>query len=86
MKKGRTKDEMIKEIMRLSFAALETNLYLDTHPNNRRAIAYFKKTKDALERLTKEYEATYGPLTASGSENEKEWLWSTQKWPWQMED
>ncbi len=86
MMKDRTKEEMMKEIMKLSFAALETNLFLDGHPNNRKALAYFKKTKEALTALTKEYEATYGPITASGNESEKEWLWSTQKWPWQMED
>ena len=86
MMKNKTQEELLRDITRLSFAALETNLYLDTHPTNKKALSYFKKTKDALNILTKEYETAYGPLTANGCENEKEWLWSTQKWPWQMEE
>ena len=86
MMKNKTKEEMMKDIMRLSFVTLEANLYLDGHPNNKKALAYFKKYDEMLKELTKEYQALYGPITASGNENDKEWLWSTQKWPWQMED
>ena len=86
MMKNKTQEELLRDIMKLSFAALETNLYLDTHPTNKKALLYFKKTNEALKNLKKEYESTYGPITADGCENEKEWLWSTQKWPWQMEE
>lgn len=80
------KEEFLKEIMRLSFVTLETNLFLDGHPQNKKALAYFKKYNELLTKKKKEYESLYGPLTAYGNESDKEWLWSTQAWPWQMED
>ena len=86
MTNDRTKEQLMKEIMRLSFATLEANLYLDAHPSNKKALAYFNRYNEALKKLKAEYESNYGPLTADGSTCEKQWLWSTQKWPWQMEE
>ena len=86
MNNTQTKEALMKEIMRLSFVTLETNLFLDGHPNNKKALAYFKKYNEMLTSKKKEYQAMYGPLTADGNESDKEWLWSTQAWPWQMED
>lgn len=80
------KEMLMKEIAKLSFAALETNLYLDGHPENKEGIKYFDNMSKELKGKIEEYEREYGPLTAMGSKNDKEWLWSTQKWPWQMED
>ncbi len=86
MNNTQTKEALMKEIMRLSFVTLETNLYLDGHPTNKKALAYFKRYNEMLKAKKKEYEQMYGPLTADGNVSDKEWLWSTQKWPWQMED
>ena len=80
------REMLMKEIAKLSFAALETNLYLDGHPDNKEALKYYDNTSKELKSKTEEYEKEYGPLTAMGSKNDKEWQWSTQKWPWQMED
>ena len=86
MNNTQTKEALMKDVMRLSFVTLEANLFLDTHPNNKKALAYFKKYNEMLQTKKKEYERLYGPLTAYGNESDKEWLWSTQAWPWQMED
>ena len=80
MTNEKSREALTKEIAKLSFALLETNLYLDTHPTNKKALMYFKKYNEALLRTKKEYEALYGPLTASGNESDKEWLWATQKY------
>ena len=55
-----SKNELMKKIQALSFALLETNLFLDTHVNNKEALDYYYDIKDKLGRLTEEYEENYG--------------------------
>lgn len=81
-----TKKHLEEEIAKLSFAALETNLYLDGHTDDKAALRYFNKITREQNEKVKQYEKQYGPLTPSGNDSESEWQWSTQKWPWQMED
>ena len=80
------REELLNEIYRLSFAAVETNLFLDGHTDNREALKYYNKISNELKEKTEKYEAEYGPLTASGNKGDVQWQWATQKWPWQMED
>ena len=84
--KSITKEEaLLRRIAELSFVTLETNLYLDGHPSDTAALAFFRKNNEELCRLTEAYEEEYGPLTASGDGYGDTWLWSTTKWPWEME-
>ncbi len=80
------REKLLNEIRELSFAALETNLFLDGHVNNSEAMKYFNKVTKELKEKTEKYEAEYGPLTASGNKGDNQWQWATAKWPWQMED
>ena len=66
------------------FALWETVLYLDAYPNDKVALANFYKLRDEAERLTLEYEAKYGPLTAFGNEGDS-WQWTKGPWPWESE-
>lgn len=80
------KDTLMNRINALAFALFETVLYLDGHPTDSNALAYFKDTKAELDRAKAEYEKNYGPLTSdsgAGMQNASEWLWVTQPWPWQ---
>ena len=78
-----SKNELMKKIQALSFALLETNLFLDTHVNNKEALDYYYDIKDKLGRLTEECEENYGPITASGTVSDGEWSWVLEEWPWQ---
>lgn len=49
----------------VSFAVVEISLYLDTHPKDEEAIAYFNHFKELRIKALKEYECQYGPLTLS---------------------
>ncbi len=80
---NREKEALRDEISALSFAAVETNLYLDGHPGDKDALRYFKDTVRALEEKTAAYEKQYGPLFAKSSLGETKFLWSTTPWPWQ---
>ena len=76
---------MLERIRSLSFVKAELELYLDTHPRCRVALDYYYQTVDALTKLTDEYQAKYGPLTAMGSTGNEEWAWIKEPWPWQRE-
>ena len=78
------KAELLRRIQELSFACVESELFLDTHPDCMAALDFFKKTKAELEMATEEYENKYGPLTAKGVMGGK-WSWIDGPWPWQVE-
>ncbi len=80
------KDKLLSEIRALSFALVETNLYLDSYPECPEALAYFRRVRDELRRKTEAYEASYGPLTAMGATAKTGWDWVTTPWPWESED
>ncbi len=69
----------------LSFALVETSLYLDGHPNDRRAIEYYNKMKAQYEKELEMYEREHGPVSMMSdtvTENGK-WQWVNHPWPWQ---
>ena len=78
------RDTLAAKIKALAFAKTETELFLDTHPDSRPALAYYHEIVEKLEELTMEYTDKYGPLTASGSSGET-WRWITGPWPWQRD-
>lgn len=79
------KNRLLAEIRALSFALVETNLYLDSYPENSDALAYFRKVRRELAEKTAAYEAAYGPLTVMGALAEGSWDWVSTPWPWESE-
>ena len=77
------KEKLLTEIRALSFALVETNLYLDSYPNDKEALAYFRRVRDELRALTDSYEKTYGPLTVMGTKATDGWDWVSTPWPWE---
>ena len=80
---NRERNTELDALSALSFAALETNLYLDGHPNDEGALRYFRDTVRALNEKTAAYEKQNGPLFATSDGNENQFLWATTPWPWQ---
>ena len=76
-------EEMMLRLQELSFALKETELFLDGHPENRRALAYYAETKGEYDLLAAEYEKTYAPITPGAAENATAWNWVRTPWPWE---
>lgn len=76
------RNEMMEQIMALKFTLIDLGQYLDTHPYDDNAIKYFNDYKEELNKLWKEYEEKYAPLTA-GSNNTEFWEWISDPWPWE---
>ena len=79
------KKALLSEIRALSFALVETNLYLDSYPENAEALAYFRRVRDELAEKTAAYERAFGPLTPMGATAEGSWDWISTPWPWESE-
>lgn len=80
-----TEKELMKKIQEISFARLETQLFLDTHPENGAALAYFHTLTEELEELMDEYQGKHGAIHPSGASG-KSWNWISGEWPWQRKD
>jgi spore coat protein JB len=79
---NKERDALLKKIQALSFAKVETELYLDVYPDNREALNYYKDTLDALSAAMEEYQNKYAPIVASGVTGDT-WTWVKGQWPWQ---
>ena len=78
-----SREVMLQQVNQAGFAAVEANLYLDTHPCDVQAIAYYNQMSDAYENAKRSYEAQFGPLTASASRGPSYWSWTHDPWPWE---
>lgn len=82
---SKERNRMLMEIQAIEFAALELNLYLDTHPGDERALQEFNSYSRKLHSLKNQYEARFGPLLNFGfSPSQYPWRWIEEPWPWDM--
>lgn len=75
------RQEMIDQIKSLDFAIIELGLYLDTHPEDQRALCMHREYCKEVKDLKDKYQKMYGPLTAFYPCNK--WRWLEQPWPWE---
>lgn len=76
---------LLNEIRQLEFVTLELNLYLDTHPCDRRALMQYNMLSQRLLWLKNCYEMQYGPLFNFGwSQSINDWNWINEPWPWEI--
>ena len=78
-----SREELMDKIHALSFAMTEAQLFLDTHPDCRTALDYFRGLRDELDVAMTEYQNKFGPLFADMTVGDK-WSWIDGPWPWQQ--
>ena len=76
--------EMLRKIQEYNFAIVELALYLDTHPEDQKAICLHKEYSKKLKDLSDKYQKVYGPLTIKYPCNK--WRWLEEPWPWERSD
>lgn len=77
--------ELFDRINVISFAVDDVKLFLDTHPCNEDALAYFQEYSRMRNEALKEYAKHYGPLTIDTVVYScaDTWNWINEPWPWQ---
>lgn len=71
-------------IYMISFAVVETGLYLDTHPDDMEALKFYHECVEMQNSAMKEYSTRFSPLTLALAGNcQKKWEWVMSPWPWE---
>ncbi len=73
-----TKEEMLQQIKSYNFSIIELALYLDTHPDDDRALALHRRYCKELKELKDKYQKVYGPLSIYFPCNK--WRWLEEPW------
>lgn len=79
-----TQQQMLKKLQELSFALVELNLFLDTHPDNVKARELYNAYSAQMRDLRKEYFENYGPTMNFGvCPAGDSFSWINSPWPWE---
>ena len=81
----RSKAQLMETIGQSAFAAYDTLLYMDTHPQDQEAMAYYHKQAGIRREAMEEYARRFGPLTMDLIDETDchSWEWMMQPWPWE---
>ena len=74
---------MLVELMEVSFVVLESALYLNTHPNDERALLHHNNWSQQYEQLEGIYVSNFGPLRNTDI-SRYPWAYINEPWPWEI--
>ena len=80
------KRKMLFQVQALDFAIIEAAMYLDAHPEDKKAMEYYQKMLKERNAAVEEYQNAYGPLTIFANKDDARWQWVKGPWPWELED
>ncbi len=79
------REDMLMQIQEYTFATIDLGLYLDTNPNDKKALNLFNEYLKNKKNLVNMYEEKYGPLTLDSNDQNNNWLWNNSPWPWEVQ-
>ena len=81
------RQRLMRNVQMYDFALVEATEYLDGHPNDPNALAYFNKQQAMYQQAVKAYTDRFGPLQSKNAvNNTNTWLWVSDPWPWEGVD
>ena len=75
------RQNLLRELMEVDFFLCDLALYLDTHPDDRKALCMHREYCKIVKELEDKYQKVYGPLTIKYPCNK--WRWLEEPWPWE---
>ena len=78
-----SREELLEKIKCYRFAIIEISLYLDTHPEDKKALCLHNEYAKKFKQLEDMYQRLYGPLSIMHPC--KKWRWIDSPWPWEGE-
>ena len=79
------KQNTLLKLQSYHFAAYDMLLYLDTHPDDKKAFEIFKDLVSKFKSLKAQYEKEFGPLCAFSTADSASFNWIDSPWPWEKE-
>lgn len=80
------REMLLKRVQVCDFALNDAALFLDTHPEDHDALAFYKKYLEMREKSAKDYTDKYGPIAKADYDGGSRWTWVDGPWPWQSEE
>ena len=79
--------ELMNALNEVSFAINDMVLYLDTHPNDDRALEDMRRLVERRKKYLDIHTKYYGPLTVdcTADGGNDSWAWILQPWPWEVQ-
>ena len=77
-----SQEDLMKELQKYHFAAMDLHLYLDTHPTDRNALMRYNQYAQHLNMLKDIYTKTYGMLDMHSPSYQYPFSWVVMPWPW----
>lgn len=77
------KTRLMRNLQEASFALVDLNLYLNTHPNDAAALSAFSGYQNYYNEVLNEYVSRYGPIEARQQRGTGTWEWISDPWPWE---
>lgn len=77
--------DLLKKLQAIGFAKVETELYLDAHPECAAALEHYEMLVREYSELLERYESSVAPITHEGSVGDG-WEWVKNPWPWHNEE
>jgi spore coat protein JB len=85
MKENMSKMELTKQIAAVHMMLEDLQLYLNTHPTDRNALAKRNGYVKELKMLKDEYNKCFGMISQDDSFSAYPWQWIEEPWPWEYE-
>ena len=73
--------QLMRKLSEAMFFADDLKLYLDTHPDDSRALRMFREACKNSDACREVFEKRFYPLMAGSSDCENEWEWLNGVWP-----
>ena len=75
---------LLQQLQAEDFALYEVALYLDAHPQNKKALRFYEEHKK-IAAMLREAINSAAPLTVYDNQNTEKWQWVDGPWPWEKE-
>jgi spore coat protein JB len=79
------REQMLNDIGIVGFVLIDLSLYLDTHPDDKKALEYFNHYSRIRNQMVRDFSREYYPLLKEFSECNNEWRWGMAPMPWEGE-
>ena len=76
-------DALLTRVYQTGFAMDDVLLFLDTHPSDPDALAYYQQAQTHYSMAVQAYESHCGPLFMTNVTDRNYWDWINDPWPWE---
>jgi len=78
-------ENLLKKVQSYRFAMHDMLLYLDTHPEDKRAFAMYQELAKKAKQAMAEYNEACMSLTPMAAAKKDTFTWTQSPWPWEKE-